>query len=278
MLDIGVKPRNATLLTGLPRSGTTLICALLNEFSNTVALAEPVQISCHGDRDRAVREIGEFIAEARQQILTRNEAVSKHVNGVIPENWVEPPTTEPRLRRVLEERGPIRLNKTLSSDFHLFVKHPAEFSALADLLTPHYTLVAMVRHPLSVLAAWQTVDMPVNRGRMPMAEAFNPELKALLESEDDCLRRQVKLIGWLLDRYSALPAECILRYEDLVADPLRELSRLTANAQPPIRSLTAVDAETRYPGVDLRRLAEALRRISPIGERFYPDFALDLST
>ena len=277
MLDIGVKPRNVTLLTGLPRSGTTLICALLNEFSNTVALAEPIQISRHGDRSRALREIDEFILAVRHQILASNEAVSTHVNGVIPENWVEAPTTEARLRRVLVEHGPVRLNKTLSADFHLFVKHPAEFSALADLLTPHYPLVEIVRHPLSVIAAWQTVDMPVSRGRMPMAEAFNPELKALLEAEEDCLRRQVKLVGWLLDRYSALPVEGILRYEDLMADPTRELSRLTVNARPIIRPLTAMDAATRYPGVDLRRLADALRCISPVAERFYPNFTRDLS-
>ena len=88
---------------------------------------------------------------------------------------------------------------------------------------------------------------------------------------------QVKLIGWLLDRYSAFPADCILRYEDLMAEPMRELSRFATNAQPPIRSFSAVDAATRYPRIDLRKLAQALQCISPIAERFYPDFAGDLT-
>ena len=264
---------HTTLLTGLPRSGTTLVCALLNEFPNTVALAEPLQLERHGDRLRAVLEIDEFLKTARHQALTAKTAISKHVNGVIPDNWVAPPTTKPGLRQVLEDRGPIRLDKTLSSDFHLFVKHPAEFTALADLLIPRYPLVALIRHPLSVLASWQTVDMPVNRGRMPMAETFQPELEALLALEENCLRRQVRLIGWAFNRYSTFPANRIVRYEDLLANPTATLSRLTSNAQPPTRFLQAIDPASRYPGIDMPRLAQALRCITPIAERFYPDFA-----
>ena len=57
------------LLTGLPRSGTTLTCALLNECPGTVALAEPLRLERHGDRDRALREINDFIEQARRQLV-----------------------------------------------------------------------------------------------------------------------------------------------------------------------------------------------------------------
>lgn len=266
-----------TLLTGLPRSGTTLICALLNEAPDTLALAEPLLLNHDGDRERALGAIDAFVADIRMRALTTGEVVTKHVGGIIPDNWVEPPTATPRLRKVLEVRSPIQVGKPLSAGFHLFIKHPAEFSALADRLVDRYRLVAVVRHPLAVLASWQTVDMPVGRGHMPMAEVFARDLAELLGSEPDCIRRQVALIGWLLSRYARFAADNILRYEDLMAAPARELSRLTPHVRGLTRSLSAYDPATRYPGIDFPRLARELMAICPIAEQFYPDFAASLA-
>jgi hypothetical protein len=40
---------NDVVLTGLPRSGTTLTCHLLNKLPDTVALHEPMQGVDYGD-------------------------------------------------------------------------------------------------------------------------------------------------------------------------------------------------------------------------------------
>src|ERR1700679_3353065 len=58
-----------TLLTGLPRSGTTLVCALLNRLPDTVALSEPRILALHGDRERALWEIDAFLAMTREAAL-----------------------------------------------------------------------------------------------------------------------------------------------------------------------------------------------------------------
>lgn len=268
--------KTTTLLAGLPRSGTTLTCALLNEFPDTVALAEPIALQPHGDRKRAVCEIEDFVAMARHQILTANEVVSKHFDGIIPDNFAEPPSATPGLRKVRVTHGPIRLDKLLSPDFYLIIKHPAEFSALADLLVDRYPLVALIRHPLAVLATWQTVDMPVNRGHMPMAEAFNPSLTATLSALSDRLKRQVTLLGWLLRIYSEFPPEQVLRYEDLIAAPKQNLGRFTPYACEPARALKVYDPASRYPGVDLSLLARELLPLRSIAEKFYPDFEKSL--
>ena len=267
------------LLTGLPRSGTTLIVSLLNEFPNTVALAEPVPMQARGydQRDRAIQEIEAFIAETRESALTINQVRSKQLDGAILENFFEPPGDGTRLRKVTEPYGMVKLDKALTPDFQLVIKHPANFSALANLLMPRHTLFALVRHPLAVLAAWQTVDMPVHHGHMPMAETFSPELTELLAAEPDRIRRQVLLIGWLLGVYARFAPERILRYEDLVADPLRYLSLLTPHARPLGRTLEIMDPAKRYRGVDLAPLARALMTIEPTAERFYPDFERSLA-
>jgi hypothetical protein len=265
-----------TLLTGLPRSGTTLVCALLNELPDTVALAEPLKFQSR-DKDEAISEIDAFVASARQQALSTNTAISKHIGGRVPDNWAPPPDASRRLRPSVVQRGAVSLNKPLSTAFYLIIKEPAGFSVLSDLLVSRYPLIAMVRHPLAVLAAWQTIDIPVNRGRMPIAEKFNLDLKARLDAEPDCLVRQVILLGWLLEIYSAFPPDRILRYEDLISTPRNHLARFTSHARDPDHPLRAVDPSERYTGVELRRLARELMTIRGVAERFYPAFVQSLA-
>jgi hypothetical protein len=80
-----------TLVTGVSRSGTTLLCALLNEMPDTVALAEPMAFMPDADHGRVVRSIVDFAGEMRRRIVATNEAVSRHVGGVVPDNWAEEP-------------------------------------------------------------------------------------------------------------------------------------------------------------------------------------------
>lgn len=264
------------LLTGLPRSGTTLACALLNDCPDTIALAEPLRLEPHGDRARAVAEIEAFLAGARRQLIEQGQAPSLHVGGAIPDNWAAEPTADPVRRPSRAERGLVRFAKPLSADFRLIVKHPGEFSALLDLLAPRHPLFALVRDPLAVLASWQTVDFPVATGRLPAAEALNPALAALLAGIAAPLARQVALIDWLLRRYLALLGpERILRYEDLTTAPAATLARFGVRPTG-TRPLAPLDPARRYPSVDLRPLAAALLPIAPTCERLYPGFAAAL--
>ena len=271
-------PRGAsnTLLTGLPRSGTTLACVLLNEVPDTLALPEPMRLERHGDRARAVREIAAFMDATRRSVLAEKTAACTHVGGAIVDNFADAPAAVRQLRGSRAAHGPIRIDKQLSPRFHLVVKHPGEFSALADLLAERFHLVALVRHPLDVLAAWQTVDMPVQRGHLPMAEAFQPDLAALLAAIPGRMERQVALMGWLFDTYARLPPGCVIRYEDMVADPGAALAPVVGGLQPSAHKLQSFHAADRYPHVDLRPLARALLPIRHQAEHFYPGFEASL--
>jgi len=266
------------LVTGLPRSGTTLLCSLLNDFPETLALGEPLALGQHGDRARALAEIESFIDMTRRRAIANGFAMSKHVDGKIPENWVEDPAVlaTGRRRRILEQRGEIAVAKPLSETFHLIIKHPAEFTALAEPLSLRFPLYAVVRHPLAVLAAWQTVEMPVHYGHMPMLECFVPGLTAQLDAIDDRVERQVALMRFLFGTYATFAPERILRYEDLMADPASQLARLSPHAGRPARALAAYDPRQRYTNVDLRALAEALLPLAPDVSPFFPDFLASL--
>lgn len=266
------------LVTGPPRSGTTLLCALLNEFPDTLALGEPLALGRHGDRGRALAEIEQFVDTTRRTARDEGVAISKHVNGTVPDNWVEDPVVlaTGRRRRILEQRGEIAVAKPLSETFHLIIKHPAEFTALAEPLSRRFPLYAIIRHPLAVLAAWQTVEMPVHYGHMPMLECFVPGLTERLDAIADRVTRQVALMRFLFGTYATFPPDRILRYEDVVADPATQLARLSPHAQAPARKLVAYDLRQRYTSVDLRVLAEALRPLAPEVSPFFPDFLASL--
>ncbi len=260
------------LVTGMPRSGTTLLASLLNRYPNAVALAEPFNLSGHSDRNAAAAHVVTLMTDCRTRALAGAPITTKHMAGEIPDNWVEPPAEAGRLRRVLEERGELVFNKPLSDDFALVVKHPAEFTALADLLTNRFPLYAMVRDPMAVLGSWQTVDMPVNRGRMPMLELLAPPfLRAELDGIGTPLERQVRLLEFQLQTYLALPPGRIIRYEDFVAHPEAVLELFCAG-RPTLPAPMVYDPTERYPGIDFALLAKSLTRLLPLIETIYPEF------
>src|ERR1700726_1166825 len=152
---------NTTLLTGLPGSGTTLVCACLNELPDCVALHEPMSPSTHGNVDLLLDEIDAFVVSVRTRALAEGKVRTKTVGKVAwPDNTYEEPTLDGTQRKPLWSLEDIEIGKPLSPDFGLFIKHPSLFTAVSGRLQERYQLYAIVRHPLEVLASWRTVDIP----------------------------------------------------------------------------------------------------------------------
>jgi hypothetical protein len=70
------------------------------------------------------------------------------------------------------------------------------FTALLEGLTHCFPTYALVRNPLSVLASWNSVALPVRQGRLPMAERLDPSLRRMLRRRSDRFERQICLLGW----------------------------------------------------------------------------------
>lgn len=82
--------RNHTLLlTGMPRSGTTL----LYEMVDTVALVERIAFAPVVRRAGAVPQIDTFVEVARLHALAHKVAITKQVGGKFPSNTFEVPRT-----------------------------------------------------------------------------------------------------------------------------------------------------------------------------------------
>ena len=209
------------LLSGIPRSGTSLCCRLAGDLPDTVALLEPFNGAGIGrmnsPRDACAR-IEDLAERTRARILAERRAPSILVEGHLCDNVVGSGHADRGLRRPRGERAEIAIHKPLSARFTLLIKHNALFAALLPRLSASVSCLALVRNPLALLASWQTVDLPIHRGRIPMGERFDRELHRALEQEAEVLRRQIVVLNWFFAKFQAhVPPQNVVRYEDLVA-------------------------------------------------------------
>ena len=262
------------LLSGVPRSGTSLCCRLAGELPDLVALSEPIRYREYGGMDSppsAAARIRDFAGKARERLRGERRAPSVQVGGRLDDNRTAEGHTDAGLRRLRGGWGEIEVRKPLSDGFGLLIKHNALFAALLPMLTGTFTCLALVRNPLPVFASWQTVAFPVHRGRVPAGEAFDPGLRQRLDGEPDVLRRQLIVLDWFFERFEAhLPPEDILRYEDLVESGGRALFRRLGHPEAAPVALESGNASRVYGGVDVDRLLTALLEAGGAWTRFYP--------
>ncbi len=269
------------LLTGVPRSGTTLTGALLNRLPDVLAISESIVFGGLDTRPEALRTISGFVQGVREAALRDGIAPTKTDGDWTSDNFVGPPKTDGGIRPRAGSVQALPIGKALSPDFLLCIKQPALFTALAEELSQQYPLAAIIRSPLAVLASWQTVDFHIQDGRMPQAERLDPDLAARLASIGDRLDRQVELIAWFLATYAKLPEKRVFRYEDLVLDPRSQLRPMIEASRPVLQAaaheIKQQAPEDRYPGLDFPELARRLQRIEPLIEDFYPGYGQTLA-
>ena len=131
------------ILTGLPRSGSTLTCHLLNRCDDTVALHEPIpmaDLAREFSGEALPGQVARFYADTRRSLLETRRALSKRVDGKVPDNtFGEARGGTENLRRSLASHGEVSFEgRELSPDFLLAIKHNAGFAAMLERLTPQF--------------------------------------------------------------------------------------------------------------------------------------------
>lgn len=224
--------RSIKLITGIPRSGTTLCCKLLNQRADVVALHEPINpgampqsYTAKEALDSIVVQIGQFDRAIEQGLpfthadkggLTTDNPVGLNVkNGV---------------RQVVAKRGEVQLPAREENSYELFIKQNALFTALMPRLERHFPIMCIVRNPVDVLLSWLTVDLPVNRGHIPAGERFDPLLRQQLAQQEDCLSRQLTIYKWFMVGFLT-SGHPIIRYEDVIASDGANLDKALGLSQ-----------------------------------------------
>jgi hypothetical protein len=220
------------LITGTPRSGTTLACSLLNTLPDIVALHEPMNVFEFVGRsdDEVAKMIENFCAESRKSLHENKFAISKHVSGKVRDNSAKADSAGKRTRQT--EHGRIEIEKPLSPDFALAVKHPMAFAALLEPLSKRFECFAIIRNPLATLASWNSLDwFALKDGHSPIGEKLDVDLGRALAKIPDARDRQIHILEWFYDRFRRfLPEQAMIKYEDLMSSRGRELAKIFAGA------------------------------------------------
>jgi hypothetical protein len=261
------------ILTGVARSGTTLSCSLLNQLPQCVALHEPMnpaELSGLEFPQGYMSRVGEFFASQRASLMASGVAVTKGADGRVPDNPFGSVRESSGLRMSTVTAQEVNFGKRLEPGFRLVMKHPNLFTATLGALREKYPCYAIVRNPLASLLSWHSVNAPVNSGRLPFGEAFDPALKAALEAQPDRLERQLTILRWYFDQYSSLlPRHHVIRYEDIVATGGSALGVIDPAASQLAAPLRSRNRSLEYDASIVRPLAERVLSAEPAYCSFY---------
>jgi len=265
------------VLTGLPRSGTSLSCSLLDKAPNTIALNAPITPGRFAgllpDLDAVADGIEQYFRRVRRRIRKEGVAISKHAGGEIADNAYGQPDAEGRRKSVLQ-KGKIAVNKELDDDFFLVVKQPGLFTAMLPYLAGRLPCYALVRNPLAVMASRNSL------GRQVGTFKSGPTSAAL--RYDEALRRkmanvqrgspewQLEMMSWACERFaSELPEQNVIRYEDIVSSGGKALAAISPAAKEIDEPLSSRNLSELYDRDMMLRLGEKLLRSEGAYWHFY---------
>lgn len=278
------------IITGIPRSGTTLTCHLLNKLPDTIALHEPMKIVAKeefcDDYQMLRRRVDNFFAETRQSLLTDRSAVTKQRAGKVPANsrdgyggiynylpnWLLGRRLWGRsiTRPTIVQKSRVTFDKPLTASFALCIKHNGGFVTMLSALVPHYRCFALVRNPLAVLASWNSLEINLYHGHMHTVERMNPALKRDLSQIADRIDRQLFILNWFFEELrQQLPSTQIIRYEALVASQGQALQIIMPAAAALAEPLRSKNQNSLYNRRTMHLLAERLLQGDGAWQHFY---------
>ena len=211
---------NNLVITGIPRSGTSYVCALLNSVENTVLVNEPLE-AMQFLRNDSSRTLTEYYADTRDNIVKGVPIQNKIVDGKFIED-----TNENDVRNYY-------VPAVKDASFVFGSKNTFIYLVCLEKIRqqlPDAAILACIRHPYDVIASWKRVKIPHLKNANPMffVDYVSSEEKRRLVGISNV--KEIEIRYALLWDYLA---QCIVRsvdklillkYEEFVVDPARHLA------------------------------------------------------
>lgn len=234
------------LITGIPRSGTSFVCSLINRLPDVVALNETMNMKTlllAPDTAAKVATLKTYFTHVRDVILTRHMMPQHELSG-IDDNMFLTNRSSGRKSAKVGKVALVELGRELSPNFSLGLKNLNVFALHLPEIEGHFDCWALVRNPLATLASWHTIDNPVRRGFIMGAKVLGLPLADTLANIKDDRSRRLALLDWYYRRFTeVLGLDRIKRYEDIVstnggrlADLFHSASTLPNLAEAPLEN------------------------------------------
>ncbi|MFC4700059.1 sulfotransferase domain-containing protein [Glaciecola siphonariae] len=250
-----------SLITGIPRSGTTLCCHILNQQQDYVALHEPFRPdNFEPNKENILAQVKQRATEVQNAIIAGLPFEHGHKRGLDIDNPIGMEQKDGK-RQSVAQRGEITLSLYKGREFCLVIKQNAFFTAYLQELTAHFDVLSIVRNPIDVLLSWWTVNLPVSRGQLPAGQQHNAALKLALSQQSSTLERQICIYQWFIHQFVQAKTR-IVKYEDIVSSNGMALCEHYGISSPVLSARS--QPERQYSPEILERLEHAQSKILAI--------------
>lgn len=263
------------LVTGIPRSGTTLFCNLLSTTEECIVLPEPIWI--RELRKRAKDCPLSFLSQLNNKInqVRINISEGKKIellidkrNKKVPQNFF--------IRKEGHKTSNIKENTFVSMPENffnkpMFIKSNTFFTAiLNDLISSEqYEIVAIIRNPVAVIKSWRSLNIPVSKGQLKIAEIYDDKVKEIGLTKD-LLEKQVKNLDWFYYQYFTHKDNItIIRYEDLVSSASEVLSKVMKKKASVSNSLNSMNNSSHYNHSETAKIVDSINQHAEHYKHFY---------
>ncbi len=224
------------LVSGIPRSGTSLVTNILSKTANTISFSEPRFIQGIKAKSNHADEVAGYLSQMIQNL--RNDIQT----GRPVELRVHKDTAQPLdnyFNRTREVDGTVliknnstyqevALPKTRHTD-KFVIKNNLLFTACMESLVKRFDMLFVIRDPIATLGSWNSLDIPVSRGVVKSGMKFSPSLKKMVDGSS-LLERQIQIFDWFCYQYRSLENNaCVVQYETLIERPDEQLKPYLAS-------------------------------------------------
>lgn len=207
-------PDGIFALTGLPRSGTTYLAAVLHDPPSTIALSEARGAWKQAWRDGADTKVIAALMREFHNRIREGEAVATfegtpgYAGDARVDTW-----NQPKIEQVINA----------TPGFRLGLKNPEVFlDWLPRLRALGIPVVITVRHPVAIVNSWlEKRAARITKGKDPAGHFGNGDATIFTASASDPIDRCIELHEHLAAKIVKLlddPGVLIIRYEDWFSD------------------------------------------------------------
>ena len=256
------------IVTGIPFSGASLVCSLLNRLPDVVAINEPEalrELLETQDAELQCRSVTDYFTQVRHALELRFGSTRPDPLAVLFSRLLG----RGRHARLPTDNAPLHevdvAEQYLPPDFTVAIKCLNPIACTLGVMTQFFRCCVVVRNPLGILNEWRVQSGPLREGREPQIEKAVPRLARRLDGAEGVRQRQIILMDWYFRQFANTSKSTVTsRYEDVVSSNGRSLSAAIASAAKipslPGRPLEDGNAKVQEDPINAREDLEALLR------------------
>jgi hypothetical protein len=220
--------RNA-IITGIPRSGTSYLCRLLDFVEDTVVINEPDKIIWVTSDSLKLWRVGAYYNILRNKINSGKPIQNKTHNGIIIEDTSK------------MDNSSYSVVKVSSTDFILIIKNTLAYLAVLPQIIENYPempIIACIRNPIDTISSWKRSfphlryamfeNFPSDINRNYVHEISQLQEIKDIESENDFEIKRALIWNYLAGIIERSKDKInIFKYEEFVRNPNSEIEKVS---------------------------------------------------